>query len=312
MTADEAWTGDGIANEFRQKGFAVARGALSTGHLQSLRRHAYRASLLLLGRLGRMDLAPRLRSRSIEQDLVDIERELPKFSVWLTINPFLTHDLLQIALSARLRSLAASLLGSRRVALHPFLAMRCKVPGETLHEVPWHQDSAYLSSLNGIGSIVTIWIPCVPTSPENGGLQISAASTHDGRELAHLPDVDQTGSWYLRLKTPPDSRSVRSISTEPGDIVAFRHDIPHRSLPNPSPTTRLSFDMRYHIDGTTNGTTQPSLALADTTDDETLSDETLKLVEVSRIRSFGYDPRAIPVRPPWFDRWRPSEGSQVL
>ena len=308
MISDPRATLAPVRAEFERQGFAVARQVLAPAHLDALRRHAFRASLLLLGRLGRMDLAGRLASRSIERDLVDLERELPGFSVWATINPFLTHDLLEVALSAPLRALAAAVLGPGRLSLHPFMAMRCKVPGQALHDVPWHQDSAYLRSLDGVGSIVTMWIPCVATSPVNGGLQLSPSDARNSHELAHVPSVDETGSWYLKLDALPHGCAAHAVCTEPGDVVLFRHNVPHRSVPNGSSSTRLSFDMRYHLSGTANGTTQPSLDIPVGAPDlaGVLPDDALRLIEVSRVRSFGYEPRALPVEPPWFDRWRPA------
>lgn len=296
----------GYVSDFEQSGFIVVRGFLSARQINALRKHCYRASLLLLGRLGRMDLAPRISSMTIEHDLVELERELSGFSLWLTINPFLTHELLQVALSPSLTRLAATLLGPGRLALHPFLGMRCKVPGVDLHDVPWHQDSAYLRSLTGVNSIVTVWIPCVSTSVENGGLQISPTDERNSHELKHHPEIDKAGSWYLRLESLPDGCAIKSITAEPGDVVVFRHNVPHRSTPNRSSSTRLAFDMRYHLEASANGTTQISLAIPEEGSGELteeLSDDALRLIEASRVRSFGYHPQALPVDPPWFQRW---------
>jgi ectoine hydroxylase-related dioxygenase (phytanoyl-CoA dioxygenase family) len=304
---------DPLKEDFLRQGFVVARGALAATQLQALRQHAYRASLLLLGRLGRMELAARLSSATIEQDLVELERAIPGFSVWLTINPFLTHELMQVALCESLTQLASRLLGPGRLALHPFLGVRCKVPGVGLHDVPWHQDSSYLRSLEGVDSIVTVWIPCVPTSVDNGGLQLSPSDARNSHELLHLPERDKEGSWYLKLASLPDGCAVHSVTTEPGDVVLFRHNVPHRSVPNRSSATRLSFDVRYHLEGTANGTTQPSLAVPHAgpgvRTPELLSDEALRLIEASRVRSFSYPPQALPVEPPWFNRWRAEPAS---
>ncbi|GFS02836.1 phytanoyl-CoA dioxygenase 1-like, partial [Elysia marginata] len=70
----------------------------------------------------------------------------------------------------RVLNLMEQILGPE-VAGHPVWNLRTKTPRSEAVNIPWHQDSAYMSNESYDHMIASAWIPFLDATPENGTLQ---------------------------------------------------------------------------------------------------------------------------------------------
>ncbi len=139
-----------------------------------------------------------------------------------------------------------SLIGGEIFA-NPVYNTRPKVPGVAAGAVPWHQDKSYWPGANA-NPVITVWIPLVDATTENGCLHIWPR-THRTPVLSyHTEEV--TGTGYTEL----DERHLQRHRkrTEPvalpvtrGTAILFNDRCIHSSTPNQSDRVRWSVDLRY-------------------------------------------------------------------
>ncbi len=112
---------------------------------------------------------------------------------------------------------------------------------------PWHQDAQVHQEVADSTFILTVWIPLVDATPENGCLQI-------------VPGIhrERTVLWW---KGPGwgiddedlESREVVTLPMRKGSVLLLHKLIPHRSTPNLTDGIRWSMDLRYQKTGTPTG-----------------------------------------------------------
>ncbi|RUS87419.1 hypothetical protein EGW08_004794 [Elysia chlorotica] len=150
----------------------------------------------------------------------------------------------------RLLNLMEQILGPD-VAGHPVWNLRTKTPRSEAVNIPWHQDSAYMSNESYDHMIASAWIPFLDATPENGTLQLAKKGHRSGKVAVHECCAGPT--WYIMLQEEKmrDTLGVdlaKDIVTEPvpcGSFILFNNLIPHRSLPNVSNQVRWSVDLRW-------------------------------------------------------------------
>lgn len=136
----------------------------------------------------------------------------------------------------------------------PIQHIRGKLPHGTTkggdgHVAPWHQDAGVTWEEADPHFILTVWLPMVSATPDNGCLQI-------------IPRVHKTGLWkhetiqgkgtVIAEEAMPDVEPL-TLPMEKGDVLLMSKEIPHRSTPNNTDTVRWSMDLRYQKTGTPTG-----------------------------------------------------------
>ncbi|HEY3331802.1 MAG TPA: phytanoyl-CoA dioxygenase family protein [Capsulimonadaceae bacterium] len=135
-----------------------------------------------------------------------------------------------------------SLIGPEIYA-NPVYNTRPKVPGVAAGAVPWHQDKSYWPDANS-NPVITVWIPFVETSLENGCLHIWPR-THKKRMLSHHKET-HTGTSYTELDANHVERAVAvPLPVSAGTAILFNDRCVHMSTPNNSRNVRWSVDLRY-------------------------------------------------------------------
>jgi len=149
--------------------------------------------------------------------------------------------------------LVESIVGPE-ITCNPIQHIRGKLPDGTTvggdgHVAPWHQDAGVTLEEADPHFILTVWLPLVSATPENGCLQI-------------IPRVHNTGLWehetvqgkgtVITENSMPDVEPL-TLPMEKGDVLLMHKEIPHRSTPNNTDTVRWSMDLRYQITGTPTG-----------------------------------------------------------
>jgi ectoine hydroxylase-related dioxygenase (phytanoyl-CoA dioxygenase family) len=109
--------------------------------------------------------------------------------------------------------------------------------------VPWHQDSGYFEPHCDDNLIVTVWIPLVDATPENGCLQVMPRAHREGvfRHWANGP-----GGFLIidDEDLPPAQRPV-TVPVPLGGALFMSNCTPHCSTPNNTDVVRWSLDLRY-------------------------------------------------------------------
>ncbi len=135
-----------------------------------------------------------------------------------------------------------SLIGGE-IFSNPVYNTRPKVPGVAAGAVPWHQDKSYWPDAN-VNPVITVWIPLVDATLENGCLHIWPR-THTSRVLPwHSETI--TGTGYTEI----DAEHLKQIEAialplETGGAILFNDRCIHMSTPNRSKQVRWSVDLRY-------------------------------------------------------------------
>jgi phytanoyl-CoA hydroxylase len=116
-------------------------------------------------------------------------------------------------------------------------------------ETPWHQDNAVLTEDADSTNVLTVWIPLVDSTAENGCLIVIPGSHRccpdDSSSL--VPHCN-SGHGVLRI---PESvielhrDKVIPVPVKRGGVLIFHRRLMHASLPNLTEELRASLDLRY-------------------------------------------------------------------
>jgi hypothetical protein len=122
--------------------------------------------------------------------------------------------------------------------------IRPKVPGLNRGIVPWHQDSGYFAAHCDDRLIVTVWIPLVDATIENGCLQVLPGA-HDRGVVPH-----RTGgnAGFLVIEDddlPASPSGALPVPVPRGGALLMTNLMPHCSTPNNTDVVRWSIDLRY-------------------------------------------------------------------
>ena len=139
------------------------------------------------------------------------------------------------------------------ITCSPIQHTRAKLPqglspgGREPHVVPWHQDAGVTWEEADPYFILTVWIPLVDATVENGCLEI-IPGVHGAGLLRH----EGKGGTHIAPEEMPPGEPM-PLPVRKGDIIMMQKEIPHRSLPNLTDEVRWSIDLRYQKTGTPTG-----------------------------------------------------------
>ncbi len=138
-----------------------------------------------------------------------------------------------------------SLIGPE-IFSNPVYNVRPKVPKVAAGAVPWHQDKSYWPDANS-NPVITVWIPLVDATPENGCLRVVPRTQHTKVLSFHEETYSSTG--YLEVDDSHlDSsmrRRVKALPVKAGTAILFNDRLIHSSTGNNSDHVRWSVDLRY-------------------------------------------------------------------
>jgi phytanoyl-CoA hydroxylase len=144
----------------------------------------------------------------------------------------------------RILDAVESIIGGEIFA-NPVYNVRPKVPRVAAGAVPWHQDKSYWPGANA-NPVITVWIPLVDATFENGCLHIMPR-THRRRLLSHHAE-QLTGTAYTELDdehVAPQANTAVALPLAAGGAILFNDRCIHMSTPNNSTHVRWSVDLRY-------------------------------------------------------------------
>jgi len=150
----------------------------------------------------------------------------------------------QLMCNPKILDAVESLLGPEIFA-NPVYNVRPKVPKVAAGIVPWHQDKSYWPDAKA-SPVLTVWIPIVDATLENGCLHI-IPRTHTRRVLSHHKEV-YSGTGYAELDAQHvqgHQKEVVVIPLEAGGAIIFNDRLIHSSTANKANHVRWSVDLRY-------------------------------------------------------------------
>ncbi len=146
-----------------------------------------------------------------------------------------------------LRIINVILSGEVSVLTNP--SLRTKLPDSPIAAFPWHQDSHYFD-MREVGKqekhtadlhIVTVWVPLVSATVENGCCWVIPGSHHWG-----LLDGIRGEDRNVRIEQDVEAlANPVPVPLDPGGALFFSNLCVHASKPNRTRGCRWSIDFRY-------------------------------------------------------------------
>ena len=141
----------------------------------------------------------------------------------------------------KILDLAESLVGSE-IVCNPIQHIRAVLPPQVVNKGPtrWHQDAGVCWPDADPYFMLTVWVPVVDATLENGCLQVMPGSHKYGLRK-HI----STGGSNI----PPEERppiEPKPLAIPAGGVILFHNYTLHSARPNETDTIRWSFDLRYH------------------------------------------------------------------
>lgn len=121
--------------------------------------------------------------------------------------------------------------------------IRPKIPFMDRGIVPWHQDSGYFEPHCDDDLIVTVWLPLVDATPENGCLQVWPR-VHNQGVLRHWTN-GPNGYLVIDDGDLPSTSQPLTVPVPLGGVLFMSNLTPHCSTENTSDVVRWSLDLRY-------------------------------------------------------------------
>ncbi|KYQ94349.1 hypothetical protein DLAC_04645 [Tieghemostelium lacteum] len=243
--------------------------------------------------------------------------------------------------NTELLQVISELLESTEISGHPEWNVRCKTPSNRYFEVPWHQDTAYLSKGSEIFNQITCWLTLVDINDTVlGPLELIPKALSDKtvykHQLEKLKNSQYHDSWYLEVpveEIPHTTPSQIITGLGAGSIVLFSNLTLHKSLPNLSKQKeiRWTIDIRfqktqdpsgfYPLDQSNNETkmklTTSQLNSNDNNNTNTNSNNSIvpldidyqkwsnesNLMTKDNVENNEEDLSNYSIEGPWFDRW---------
>jgi phytanoyl-CoA hydroxylase len=159
--------------------------------------------------------------------------------------------------SPRLLDVVESIVGPE-IYSNPVQHIRMKLPERAVAKgsynglvssVPWHQDNGVILPEADESTILTVWLPLLPATVENGCLQVIPRSHRVGLE----PHCPTDKSLSIPERFIPTERAV-PLPMAVGSVLLMTQQTVHSSLDNRTQDeVRISLDLRYQPIGQPTG-----------------------------------------------------------
>lgn len=225
---------------YRREGYLLVRDALERSALDAMRalieRQVDDYALELQGRGKVQDLCrDEPFSRRLAKLLEPAGIQLRKWNNFL-----FCREVFDIATNPRLVEALAAVLGPE-VTFHGDYQLTPKLPASTLSAFPWHQDTLYYGRPSQHMHIVTVWLPLVEATEENGCLQVIPGSHRWGL----LDGVRGADMNVYPLEDITARGAPVAMPMQPGDVILMSNLTFHASHVNRTRDVRWSMDLGY-------------------------------------------------------------------
>lgn len=232
---------DSQIHDFYEQGYLLIEDALSSDDLNPLIMEFEEIIDLGASQLykdGEID--SEYKSEGFDTRLAKITEQSPSVFQKVFSGAHTGSALFQLLINSKLLDIAESLVGPE-IMCHPAYRVRPKLPEHERTLVSWHQDAGYMEPKCDSVLQLTIWIPLIDATVENGCLEVIPHAHRDG-VFRHR----HSETFYLEIPDDalPDVEPV-IVPVPFGSVLLFTNLTPHRSIPNVSNQVRWSIDSRY-------------------------------------------------------------------
>ncbi len=241
--------------QFNEDGYLVVEGALEEGDLapviEEYEAHIDRRAQKAFGegKIGQL-----YEDEPFERRLACLCRENSEVHGGLDIMHLRGEASFEFLGNDHLMDIVESIVGPE-IICSPIQHIRPKLPdglipdGSDRHVVPWHQDAGVTWAEADPHFILTVWLPMVEATAENGCLQI--IPRQHGKGLVRHESRAGVGTVIAEDAMPDAEPMV--LPMRKGSLLLMHKEIPHRSTPNVTDAVRWSMDLRYQKTGTPTG-----------------------------------------------------------
>ncbi len=177
-----------------------------------------------------------------ERRLLSLAREAPQIAEGLDIMQERGVATFNFLKNPKILDLAESLVGSEFVC-NPIQHIRAVLPHQQTGTRPssWHQDAGVCWPDADPYFMLTIWVPLVDATLENGCLEVMPRSHTDGLR-------QHTQNSYGLGIIPEDLPSIepQPLPLHRGGVILFHNYTLHHARPNETDAVRWSFDLHYN------------------------------------------------------------------
>jgi phytanoyl-CoA hydroxylase len=180
-----------------------------------------------------------------EHRLAAINREDAQVASSLWNSRVVLPAFFELMRTPRLLDAVEQLVGPEIIASSVY-RLRPKVPSHHQSPVPWHQDSGYFEPYCDKALVLTVWLPLVDATQENGCLWVKPRGHLAGGVVTHR---QAQGQPYLEIA--PDVLAATAgdepmcVPIPKGGCLLLSNLTPHASFDNRSDIVRWSMDLRY-------------------------------------------------------------------
>lgn len=180
-------------------------------------------------------------NEAFETRLAKISNETPKLAVSIWNGILHGPAIFELITNHKLLDVAEAFCGNEVIASSVY-RLRPKIPNYGYGEVPWHQDSGYFEPYCDDSLVMTMWIPLVDTSAENGCLYV-IPGTHKGNVVEH--EMHKTGKYLAVKEELVPKENWIECAVPKGGVLLLSNKIIHGSFKNNTEGVRWSMDLRY-------------------------------------------------------------------
>jgi len=174
--------------------------------------------------------------------LAVLTRETDKVAVGMWNGALHGRAFFELIRHPKLLDVAESIVGPEIIASSVY-RLRPKVPSHKKSPVPWHQDSGYFEPYCDRAVVLTVWIPLVDATEENGCLWVKPRAHRGGEVVTHRRHPSRQ---YLVIPDEylPDGEAI-CCEVKKGGALLLHNLTPHASFENNTDGVRWSMDLRY-------------------------------------------------------------------
>ncbi len=175
--------------------------------------------------------------------LLHLANAAPEITANLDIMQARGEATFNFLMNRKILDIAESFVGSE-IICNPIQHIRAVLPKARSERqpTPWHQDAGVCWPDTDPYFMLTVWIPIVDATLENGCLQVLPGS-HKAGLCRH--DWTAAGLEVLQ-ENRLSGMAPKPLPIRAGGVILFHNYTLHSARPNESAGVRWSFDLRYH------------------------------------------------------------------
>lgn len=234
---------DAQIKEFHEKGFLVVEGLFANDDLNPVIEEYsdiidHRAQCSLAD--GKIEALH--EKETFERRLACLAKEAPEIASNLDIMQTRKRGAFNFLKNPKILDLSESIVGPE-ILCNPIQHIRAILPHHQSagHPIPWHQDTGVAWPEVDPYFMLTIWVPIVDATLDNGCLEVMPES----HKLGLFPHKRTPQGLGIPCDDLPDIKSL-PLPVTTGSAILFNNYTLHHARANESQGVRWSLDLRYH------------------------------------------------------------------